>query len=233
MKINILARSHLLARVRTVEAGHARCQIWCSTQMFHKVIFRSKWAATATTSGEHSEQSQARVMGPQAAEAFVSFQAIRTEKEHQGHRFAVQVTHPYQNHDSHSSTQGRGRAASGAIPGRDARGVELAPDGAQPLGVLRVFLPVGRRVRAHPLVVQQPHQRRGHRGSRSRLRHRAVGIGVAKHRRGSGSGSGSVDAKGASEASGKLGFRRIDDSTSAPTTQLEGLMSDVGPTCEW
>ena len=73
--------------------------------------------------------------------------------------------------------RGERALAASAVPGRDALGVELSPDGAQPLGVLWVLLPVGRRVRAHPLVVEQPHprcpRRRGRRGSRSR-RHRAA-----------------------------------------------------------
>lgn len=123
-------------------------------------------------------------------------------------------THPYQNHDAPSSTQGSGRAASSAIPGRDTRGVELAPDGAQPLGVLRVFLPVRRRVRAHPIVVQQPHPRRGRCGSRSRRRHRAV-------RRRS---TGAEDAKGTSRRMGSRG---------SGVTESEDLKSDVGPTWKW
>lgn len=121
------------------------------------------------------------------------------------------LIHPYQNDDALNSTQGRGRAASSAIPGRDALGVELAPDGAQPLGVLRVFLPVRRRVRAHPIVVQQPHPRRGHWGSRSRRRRR--------HRAAWRRSTGAEDARG-EQATRRVGssggFRRP---LSSPTTR--------------
>ena len=136
----------------------------------------------------------------------LSFRSRQFERknEHRGHRVRrASLTHPYENHDALSSTQGSGRAASSAIPGRDTRGVELAPDGAQPLGVLRVFLPVRRRVRAHPIIVQQPHPRRGHWGSRSRSRRR--------HRAARRRSTGAEDAKGESRRVGSRGSGVLSD----------------------
>jgi hypothetical protein len=138
---------------------------------------RSKWAWLQPKQGQTKQRQSAR--GPRLSR----WNRTRQKKSGYG-RLGVRTDPRAENHAALAEGS-RGRRV---VPGCDALGGELAPDGPQPLGALRVVLPVGRRVRAHPVVVEQPHP--GRRRDRTRRRRHPVPATPSRGRRGDRRGKG-------------------------------------------